>query len=281
MPSAVCNRARHVAARLTLAALCAGAACQAMAEQFVGLVHPVQEVALSMGVGGVVSRLNVRAGQAVKANQVLMVLDDRMQMLEVNRRQVIWRDNSELDAARDRARTLQSMYQNTKRVFDSTASISRDELARLEVEYSAARGRVEQLVAQKRREKIEYDGAMQERALRDMTAPRAGVITKVAARAGEWTKPGEAQMVLVDASTCYLSTNVPLKAVPGLKTGQAIEVRFEAASGSAPVMGKVALVSSVADPSSGLVEIRIDLPNRALSIRPGIKGFIELPLARR
>ena len=273
MLSAACHRL------LLIAALC-GAAIPASAEQFVGLVHPVQEVALSMGVGGVVSRLNVRPGQAVKAKQVLMVLDDRMQSLEVNRRQVIWNDNSELDSARDRARALQTMYQNTKRVFDSTGSISRDELVRLEVEHSAARGRVEQLVAQKRREKIEYDGALQERSLRDMTAPRAGVITKIGAKAGEWAKPGEAQMVLVDASTCYLTTNVPLKVVPGLKAGQAIEVRFEDSAGTAPVMGKVALVSSVADPSSGLVEVRVDLPNRDLKIRPGIKGFIALPLAR-
>ena len=280
MPSAACQRVFNAAARLTLVALCA-AAGPARADQFVGLVHPKFEVVLSMGVGGVVSRLNVRAGQAVKANSVLMVLDDRMQTLEMNRRQVVWQDDSELNAARDRARALQSMYDNTKRVFDSTGSISRDELSRLEVEYSGARGRVEQLVAQKRREKLEYDGATQERALRDMNAPRAGVITKVDAKVGEWAKPGEPLMVLVDASTCFLTTNVPLKVVPGLKAGQSIEVRFEGAANTAPVTGKVAFVSSVADPASGLVEVRIDLPNRGPQIRPGIKGLIELPLVRR
>ena len=261
--------------------LCAGAVLPAQADQFVGLVHPKLEVALSMGVGGVVSRLNVRPGQSVKANQVLMVLDDRMQSLEVNRRQVVLQDNSELHAARDRARALKGMYDNTKRVFDSTGSISRDELARLEVEYSGARGRVEQLDAQKRREKLEYEGALQERALRQMTAPQAGIVTKVGAKVGEWAKPGEPLLAMVDASTCYLTTNVPLKVVPGLKAGQSIPVSFEAAANTAPVTGKIVFVSSVADPASGLVEIRIDLPNRALLIRPGIKGLIGLPLARR
>lgn len=279
MPSA--HRALFAAARLTLAALLALACLPALADPFVGLVHPKVDVALSMGVGGVVSSLNVKPGQAVKAGQVLLSLDDRMQVLEVNRRQVIWLDNSELGAARDRARALQGMYDNTKRVFDSTGSISRDELSRLEVEYSAARGRVEQLEAQKRREKLEYEGALQERALRDMAAPRAGVITRIEARVGEWSKPGEALMKLVDASTCYLVANVPLKVVPGLKAGQSIEVRFEGAANTAPVSGKVAYVSSVADPASGLVELRIDLPNRSLQIRPGIKGVIELPLVRR
>ena len=270
----------RLSARVALVALCAASA-GASADQFVGLVHPHTEVALSMGVGGVVARLHVRPGQPVRAGQALLVLDDRMQELEVNRRQVVWQDDSELNAARDRARALKTMYDNTKRVFDSTGSISRDELSRLEVEYSGARGRVEQLVAQKRREKIEYDGAAAERALRAMTAPRAGVITRVVAKVGEWAKPGEPLMALVDASTCYLTTNVPLRVVPGLKAGQPIQVRFEAAANTAPVTGKVTYVSSVADPASGLVEVRVDLPNKALLIRPGIKGLIDLPQARR
>lgn len=282
MPSAASTLFSRGAARLALAA-CAVllAAPAAVADQFVGLVHPHTEVALSMGVGGVVSRLNVRPGQAVRARETLLVLDDRMQELEVNRRQVVWQDDSELNAARDRARALKTMYDNTKRVFDSTGSISRDELARLEVEYSGARGRVEQLLAQKRREKIEYDGAVAERALRAMTAPRAGVITKVIAKVGEWTKPGEPVLALVDASSCFLTTNVPLRVVPGLKAGQPIEVRFEASANTAPVTGKVSFVSSVADPASGLVEVRVELPNRSLQIRPGIKGLIDLPLVRR
>lgn len=281
MQSAASTLGARLAARLTLAALLASVAVPALAEQYVGLVHPHNELTLSMGVGGVVSRLNVRPGQAVKANQVLLVLDDRLQAIEVSRRQVVFEDDSELNAARDRSRALQTMYQDTKRVFDSTGSISRDEMSKLEVELSGARGRLEQLLAQKRREKLEYEGALQERALRAMTAPRAGVITRVEPKVGEWAKPGETLMMLVDASTCFLTTNVPLKAVPGLKAGQGVQVRFESAANAAPAAGRIAYVSSVADAASGLVEIRIDLPNPGLRIRPGIKGMIELPVAKQ
>ena len=255
-------------------------ATPALAEQFVGLVHPRYELTLSMGVGGVVSRLDARVGQSVRANQTLMVLDDRMQEIEVSRREVVFQDDSETNAARDRYRALNTMYTDTKRVFDSTGSISRDEMSKLEVELSGAKGRLDQLMAQKRREKLEYEGARQERALRTLSAPRAGVITRVEPKVGEWTKPGELLMMLVDASTCYLTTNVPLKVVPGLKAGRPIQVSFEAAAGAAPVTGKIAYVSSVADAASGLVEVRVDLPNPGLRIRPGIKGMIDLPLAK-
>ncbi|MES3026032.1 MAG: efflux RND transporter periplasmic adaptor subunit [Pseudomonadota bacterium] len=284
---AACKPARAAARRLTLAArgaLCAAALAAAApvhAAQYVGLVYPVHDLSLSMGVGGVVARLPVRAGQQVKAGQTLLVLDDRMQSIEVNRRQVVFEDNSELEASGERARALQTMLNDTRRVFKSTGSISRDEMSKLEVEYSAARARQEQLLAQKRREKLEYSGAVQERSLRAMTAPLGGVITRIDPKVGEWAKPGEPLMRLVDASRCFFTTNVPLAALAGLKTGQALTVSFEAAANAAPVTGKVSFVSSVADAASGLVEVRVDLPNPGLRIRPGIKGMIELPAAKR
>jgi RND family efflux transporter MFP subunit len=226
-----------------------------------------------------VSKINVQRGQSVKARQVLLVLDDRMQAIEVNRRQVVLDDNSELTATRDRVRALKIMHDDTRRVFDSTGSISRDEMSKLEVEYSTARGRLLQLEAQKLREKLELDGALQERAMRNLTSPVAGVITRIEPKVGEWAKPGEPMMMLVDASVCYLTVNVPLTAVSALRSGMTLPVRFEASAYAAPVKGKITFVSSVADAASGLVEIRVAFANPGLQIRPGIKGMIDLPLA--
>lgn len=247
-----------------------------LAEQYVGLVHPDHEVVLSMGVGGVVSKINVRQGQSVAAHQALLVLDDRMQNIEVSRRQVVLEDNSEVSAAQDRVRAMKSMYDDTKRVFDKTGSISRDEMSKLDIEYSAARGRLDQLLQQKRRERLEYNLAQQERDLRVLTAPVAGVITRVEPKVGEWAKPGEMLMMLVDASNCYLITSVPLRALTGLKAGARLAVRFEASANAPAVTGTVTFVSSVADAASGLVEVRVAFANRALAIRPGIKGMIDL-----
>jgi RND family efflux transporter MFP subunit len=263
-----------------VALLAAGLAGPASAAQYVGLVYPSHDINLSMGIGGVVARLTVKPGQSVKAGEVLLVLDDRMQTIEVNRRQVVFEDNGELQAAGERARALYGMLVSTRRVYQSTGSISRDEMRKLDVENAAARGRYEQLQAQKRREKLEYEGAVQERALRAMKAPRAGVITQVEPKVGEWARPGEPLIRLVDAATCYLSTNVPLAAVAGLKPGQALTVRFETDAGAPPVTGKVGFVSSVADAASGLVEVRIELPNPGMRIRPGIKGMVDLPAAK-
>ena len=259
------------------ASILIGLSTSVAAEEYVGLVHPVHEVSLSMGVGGVVSSLTVVHGQSVKANETLLVLDDRLQSIEVDRRKVIYEDMAELNSNEERVKVLKAMYEQTRKVFEKTGSISRDELFRLEIEYSAARGRLEQLQAQKIRERLEYEGAIQERKLRQLVAPVAGVITKIEPKVGEWAKPGEPLMELVDASDCFLKANVPLKSVHGLRAGMRVPVRFERAANVSPVEGRISFLSSVADPASGLVEVRITFSNSAMRVRPGIKGMIDLP----
>ena len=246
------------------------------AEEYIGLVHSEREIALSMGVGGVVTALNVARGQLVQENEVLLSLDDRLQIIELDRRKVVYEDMSEIRATEDRVRAMKSMYEATRSVFERTGSISKDEMTRLEVEYSAARGRLEQLAAQKVRERLEYEGALHEKQMRQLVAPAAGVITKIEPKVGEWAKPGDTLMELVDASNCYLKTNVPLRSIRGLRVGMRIPVRFESAANTAPVEGRIAFLSTVADPASGLVELRIAFANPALRVRPGIKGIINL-----
>ena len=265
--------------RLPLSFLCllAGLAAPAQADEYIGLVHPAHELVLSMGVGGVVSKINVRHGQMVRSNQALLVLDDRMQAIEANRRKVVLDDTGELKATEERVRMLKTMVNDTRGVFEKTGSISRDEMNKLDIEYSGARGRLEQLEAQKRRERLEYDGALEELQMRRLIAPVAGVITRIEPKVGEWAKPGETLMMLVDASVCNLTTNLPLKSVQGLRPGMTLPVRFESAANAPAVTGKIWFVSSVADPASGLVEVRLSFANPGLRIRPGIKGMIDIP----
>lgn len=270
-----CRRAR---AALSLLALVAAGAVNA--EDFIGLVYPEQELNLSIGQGGVVSQIRVKPGQQVKNNEVLLVLDDRMQSLEVNRRKVIVEDRSELEATIDRARVLKTMYDDAKKVYEATKSVSRDELARLEVEYSAARARVEQLQAQKRREQVEYQSAVQEQNMRRLIAPVSGVVTRVDSKVGEWAKPGDTMIGLVNTASCYLKVNVPMSYVQGVKAGATMPIRIESQSGPNVVQAKVSFVSAVADPASGLVEMRLAFANPDQRVRPGVKGLISLNLPK-
>jgi hypothetical protein len=136
-----------------------------------------------------------------------------------------------MKATEERLRISRSLYDDARRVYDRTGSISRDELMRLEAEYAASQGRLDQLKAQKEREKLEHQGAVQERQMRQLVAPVAGVVTKVDIEVGEWAKPGEPLIRLVDASTLVFKANLPMAAVAGLQVADAVAVLVEDGAG--------------------------------------------------
>lgn len=252
----------------------------ARAGDYPGLLQPLHDVTLSSGVGGVVASRRVRPGSQVRAGQVLMVLDDRLQSVEAERRRVILDDTSELKATEERLRISRGLYEDAKKVFEKTGSISRDELARLEAEYLATQGRLEQLQAQKKRERLEQQGAQQEQQMRQLVAPVAGVVTKVDIEPGEFAKAGEPLVRLVDASTLVFKANLPMAAVGNLKPGAVVPVLVEDGAQVARVAARLTFVSPVADAASGLVEVRARIANPHNRLRAGSKALLHLASGR-
>jgi len=248
----------------------------APAADYQGLLQPLHNVTLSSGVGGVVASRAVRPGSKVAANQVLMVLDDRLQSVEAQRRRVILDDNSELAATEERLRIARVLYEDAKNVYDRTGSISRDELARVESDYLSTKGRLEQLQAQKQREKLEHQGAEQEQHMRRLLAPVAGVVTKIDIEVGEWAKPGEPLIRLVDASSLVFKVNLPMAAVAGLKQGATVPVLVEDGTAVVRAPARITFVSPVADAASGLVEVRAGIANPNNRLRAGSKAVLRL-----
>lgn len=246
------------------------------AATFTGLVYPIHDVTMSAGVSGIVHKRHVVPGQRVGVHQPLIALDDQAQTIESNRRKAVLDDNSEEAAARDRVRILGELFTVSKNVFDRTGSVSKDELLRLEAELIASRGRLEQLQAQKKREKLEFEAAEQERQLRHYQAPLKGTISRIFPEVGEWVKPGDPLLHLVDVSTGVLQLTVPLREARDLRKGLTLAIRFETHPGDAPTIGKIDFVSPVADPASGLVVVKVHFANQSFRIRPGVKGTVEL-----
>ena len=225
------------------------------AKNFSGLIYPLHDITLSAGVPGLVIKRAVLPGQTVKVNQLLLQLDDRLQSIESNRRRVIFEDQSELQATRDRLRILNTLLHDTRAVFNSTGSISKDELLRLEAEQLASQGRLAQLVEQKKREHLDYDSAEGERRQRQITAPINGVVTKIIPQVGEWAKAGDPMLHLVDSSVAILRLAVPHNLASALKVGASQLIRLEPSGSVAEVTGQIKFVSPVADPASGLVQV--------------------------
>ena len=254
----------------------AGAGTRAQGAEFIGIVYPVRDLALSVHVAAVVEQAPVAVGQRVAAGQLILRQDSRLQEAERERRRVILQDRSELDSTEQRRRLIEGLVRDATALYERAGTVSRDEVTKLRLELESATGRVEQLRQAKRREQVELDLAERELALRELRAPVAGVVTMVKVQGGEWAAPGEAIVRLVDETVCELRVNVSPAAARRLATGATVAVRVEDPAVAAAVSGRVTFVSPVVDAASSLVEVRVQFPNADRRIRPGVKARLRV-----
>ena len=255
--------------------LMASLALPALASEWVGLAHPVAEVQVSPSVAGLVQRIGVRPGQSVKQGDVLLELESTVQQAELRRRSVILEDDSELKAASHRLAALNDLLQMTENVARNSQSVSREELIKLRMEAVNAEGRLQQLTAQKKRERVEHELALLEVSQRTVQAPMDGVVVDVAAKVGQWAKPGDVLLRLTDISQVELRLNLPQSVAAVFREGARMVAQFETASARVQSAGLVTFVSPVADSASGLVDVRVRFENPKGQIRPGAKAVIR------
>ena len=262
---------------LVLLALASGLlASAARAAEVSGIVYPLHDLTLSTGVGGVVLSKDAALGQAVKAGQTLLVLDDREQQIELQKRSIVRDDRSALEAEGKRTEILKELYEQSQQVFDKTGSISREELLHARSDYFTEKAKYEQLLADKERETAEFHAAELELKLRSITAPVGGTVTKMFLEPGEWARPGDPLVHLVDANTCYLKIALPLAQSAKIRVGQQATITFRDGSATTRQKGSYSFVSPAADPASGLIEARITFDNTKARVRPGIKASVEI-----
>lgn len=249
------------------------------AQTFVGVIYPTRDLTLSVSVSGVVSRVPVKIGQRVRAGQPLLELESDLQAIELRRRRTILEDLSEQASVEERHRILERLFRDASKLYEQTGSISREELMKLQMELVSVAGRRDQLQLEKKREQHEVDLAQQEKQMRVLVAPVSGVVTSIQVDTGEWATPGQPIVRLVDESTVELRTNLSQAAARLLNRGDAIDVMLDDPAQPKALQGRVGFLSPVADAASGLVEVRITLPNSERRIRPGVKGRIQLTAA--
>jgi len=165
-----------------------------------GELEAVRQVQLASEVAGRVSRIQFSSGQAVKAGQVLVQINDAPEQAERVR--------------------LTAQLHNAERILERTQALHADQLmtqAQLDGAIAArdmARGelqRIQAIIAQK--------------AIR---APFAGVMGIARVHQGQYLNPGDAIASLVDPGGLRANFALPEQALALVSTGQAVEIRVDA-----------------------------------------------------
>jgi RND family efflux transporter MFP subunit len=240
------NKARWLgSAAAAVLALAGMAAARAEGSGYPGITEPVVDVALSLPVAGIVTVRQHKEGDFVRAGDVILELDERLEELELDRRRLLM-DNHRAD------------WESTKSVFDKTSSISRDDLLKKETDYRVA-------VA-------EYQIAAEQLRRRKLIAPADGIITEINLQVGEACTAYQPAAHLVDTRRCYFITNVDGSQSAHLQVGQAVRLVIDEAGGPEEVRARLAFVSPVVDSASGLQRVKALFDNADGRIRPGLAG---------
>jgi len=241
-----------------------------------GITEPVHDSLLSSSVAGTVQVIHFKEGDSVKSGAIILELDKSLEELEVARRRSIYESRAELEAAEHRAEVLQADYESTKRLFERSQSVSRDEVDKRELEFKLALAERDRLKAAKERERIELDIARDQLAHRAIVAPFDGVITDLRVDLGVSCEPRQPVVRLVELKRVYFVADVAPALTAGLSHGREVKLRIDVASGHQEIQGTVEYLAPVVDPGSGLRRVKIVFDNPGARISPGAVGRLEL-----
>jgi RND family efflux transporter MFP subunit len=220
-----------------------GVAVDAQTIEATGTLVLKRETPLSFKVSGVIASLTVRAGDEVKAGQVLASLNQ-----------------TEISA---REREARAQLEVARKEYERAVELKRRDFV--------ADRRVDDAKAALERAKAAFDVVHFDRGWAELKAPWDGVVLTRDVEAGEVIAPGRPALAVGDTTGGFnLMTPIADRDVGRLAVGDRVDVSFAATEHR--VIGHVARVTAKADPRTGSFEAEIAVEDAPSSLRSGMIG---------
>jgi RND family efflux transporter MFP subunit len=228
-----------------------------------GTVTAYQAAELSVSVQGLVTVLNVDAGDGVEAGQVLLELDADL-------------------AGYQYQAAAAAVTQAERALADARRRLA--EARRLAPQQSIAETAVRDLEAEVEVDKAALDQASATAGYRKgilerhrLTAPFSGVITRRLTELGEWVTPGQAVLGLVATDKLRLDFQAPEDHLQDIRVGQ--PVRFSLGTGEQlDHRGTVSAIVPVTDPTARTFLLRVSPDEEIQGMQPGNAVRAEMSL---
>jgi RND family efflux transporter MFP subunit len=232
-----------------------------------GTTFPRAEAQVGPNAGGVIAKILVKEGDAVKRGQLLFRLDARDAALRVEQAKAA------REAARVNLRATETEYQRTKSMYDQKA-VNQMQWDQMVSRLDSAKVGLQQ---------AEVAVNMAAKALSDNTvrSPIDGVVTAKLKSEGEMATmmPPTVVLVIQDQSTLELRFRLPEKALAVVKIGDPITARFEAMGVTREA--KMTRIQQSVDARTRTVEVVADIPNKDGALKSGLLASVELTGAQQ
>jgi len=270
------------ASHLALAGLLAFAAAQAPTArdqqevELDGVIYPSQVIEISGGVlTGVLSEIYVDRGDEVEKDELLAVLDSRMD--EANQRLAEARVDlvAALEASLAARDYFADAHDRSKSLFEQgVISAELRDRAEEEALLAESRWRVEQESHTLWRMELERSAVALE--MRRIVSPLTGVVTERMIDPGEFV--GQATLLTIaQLDPLYVEVVAPANLYGAVRVGASATVLpGEPVGGSYAAV--VTVVDKVLDAASNTFRIRLELPNPGNQLPAGVRARVRLPL---
>lgn len=228
------------------------------------VVEAVRQTSLASQVPARVVAMKVRAGDSVKAGQLLVELDPRAAADQVRASEAqVAQAQAQLDAA-------QKDYERQQRLH-AKQYISQAAMDQAELQYRAAQAQARAMVAQ-------ASLASTQSTFTRLVAPYAGVVAGVAAEQGDLASPGVPLLTLYDPTELRVVATVPESYVAQLAGGRAIAIEIPGTGGTRTLEAPAMQVLPTADPGTHTRQVRIALASAPPGLVPGTFVRAQLPV---
>jgi len=222
-----------------------------------GVIDAVKQSTVSAQASGRIALLAVKAGDKVRAGQLLATIDDRETQTGVERSQAqVVQADAELRNARANVERTRELQQK--------GFISHAALDTAETQFKAAQAGRDQASAGARQSALAQG-------FTHVTAPYDGWVQQTLSQAGDLAVPGKPILTLYAPLPLRAVVQVPASRNALAQSASRIDVQVPAADGSASlwITPSARSVVPVADPVSQTTEWRLELPNVA-----GTSGWV-------
>lgn len=255
-----------------------------------------KNVLLKAEVAGTIKDLNVREGQHVGANDLLLEIDDQEYRLRLERseatrlkylselllEQQFVEPQQELDEpTRERIKKSEEEFAEAGSRF-SRGMISRDEFERAKKAYElvliqTGRKKDEVMASAKGLTQAEIDVKIAQMDLEktQIRAPFGGIITDIKVSPKEIISAGRELFTLVDISRVKVQAKVLESEVGKMKVGREADLSFSAYPGKI-FKGKVEAISPIVNPADKTCTVHILVENPREEIKPGMHAEVEI-----
>lgn len=229
------------------------------------VVESMRQTSIASQVPGRITALNVKAGDRVRAGQLLLAIDQRASDQQVAALR------AQTEAARAEREVARRELERAQALF-SKQYVSQAALDRALARYRAAAAATSAGEANTRSVAVESS-------LHRIAAPYAGTIGSTNVELGAMAMPGATLLTLYDPAAMRAVATVPQSELPRLRNDASVTVEFPDLPAAQQWQTAVSMtVLPVSDPFSHSVQVRLALPATATGVRPGMFARAHFPI---